>query len=542
MSGKRYKDSNVMVSARQYRNKGEISVYTVLTISVLMLLVVVIFHGIRSFEAKARCFQAAALVTEEVKGDYQPDLFRRYHLLAVDRTYYGRGEAYMEERIKSNLEYNLNSQHSLYSFRVNNADVVETKTLMDDSLYGMKRQIAEYMEQKLPIDVAGELFENFKNKEDQNIDELWNLASEDSANPDLDIESLSHPDKKYLEDIGILDALVAEETENIENLSLDDIIRINQEKNILTDPRQELDSLHKSGVINLVMPDRAGTVSSEKIDLSGVPSASYVKEDKTYELPVFSGIEDIKNLIGLISMNKDMQGFDVEGCSKDDLIGIAYALDSFQSAQDTFYEADNEYHAFEYELEYILMGKSSDAENVSNVANQLVLLRLIPNVLYAFSNKEMKAETTLAAAIILIPIDCEFLIKPVSYVFLACWAYGESIFDVKQLFQGERVAFVKDEKSWNLSLNGLAELALPEKQKETQIGINYAEYMAFLLATMPDSNQKYYRMLDIMELNIQNDIPEFEIENCIYEYQLQFQIEEGGYTWYVDGSGTFIDE
>jgi hypothetical protein len=176
------------------------------------------------------------------------------------------------------------------------------------------------------------------------------------------------------------------------------------------------------------------------------------------------------------------------------------------------------------------------------VANQLLLLRLVPNAAYAFSSKEMKSETTLAATLLLVPINMEALIKPVSYVFLACWAYGESLMDVKSLFQGGYVPITKNAENWQLSLNGIAGLAIQEAGScEEGKGLNYSEYMAFMLAVMPDSEVKYYRMLDIMELNIQEELPAFEIEHCVDEFMVQVQVQEQGYRWYIDGTGSYLE-
>ena len=187
------------------------------------------------------------------------------------------------------------------------------------------------------------------------------------------------------------------------------------------------------------------------------------------------------------------------------------------------------------------MGKASDAENVKAMANRLLVIRLIPNMIFAFTDKEMEMQAETVATIICVPIDMEALIEPLTYVFLACWGYAESIMDVKALFQGERVPVIKSDQTWQLSITNIAALAEQEVPKtsnaqgqdnmedqDASLGLNYSEYMAIMLALMPDSNVKYYRMLDVMELNIQEAVPEFEIEHGIDGFRLQTQLEEHG--------------
>lgn len=523
-------------------NRGQISVFACAMTAAFLTLILVVLLGIRTWEARAKCYQAVDASIDSLKGDYQPDLFRRYHLLAMDQTYYGRGQGYMEERLEEYLDNSLNSEQSLYIFNVEDVAITDTKSLAEDSLTGMKQQIQEYMKQKLPIDVADVLFGNLGQKDTASDvpEDVWNQGA-DLSEEGFSIEMVADPTEENLEEIGILEDIKESGVGDVSSVSVEDLIAMNQEGEFLNDPRKALDTIQQAGILYLVMPDRASTVSGERVNLQGVPSAGYEQDTSTWQMPYFSNVTNIKELTGILSSDSEIQNFNRSNYTMEELYGIAYTMDAFQSAQNVFYQEDEENHVFDYEVEYILEGKSSDSENVTAVANQLIFLRLVPNVSYAFTNQKMKSETTLVATVLLTPIYMEAFIEPVSYVFLACWAYGESLMDVKSLFKGNRVPLVKDEETWQLSLNGIAKLATeqPKGYKEDQ-GLNYSEYLAFLLAVMPNSDRKYYRMLDIMELNIQEDIPEFEIENCIYEFQVQVELQEQGSIWCINGEGSYL--
>ena len=161
------------------RNRGQISVYVCAMLGVFLILLVTILQGIRIWEGKAKCAQAVSGVVDSIKGDYQPDLFRRYHLFALDKTYYGKGEGYLEERAIEYLNYNLNPSQSIYDYQVQEVALTNTVSLTENNLSPFKKQIQEYMELKLPINLLEEILnlsdvESFENQEEF-LTTKWNF-------------------------------------------------------------------------------------------------------------------------------------------------------------------------------------------------------------------------------------------------------------------------------------------------------------------------------------------------------------------------------
>lgn len=547
------------------RNKGQVTVYACGITAVCLILVIAVLQGVRIHEAKSRGYQAVLGAVHSLKGDYQPDLFRRYHIFAIDDTYYGRGEGYMEERAMDYLRTNLNSRQSLYAFDVVECAVVDRHYLVENDCADFKLQITDYMKEKLPVDAAKILFGEFGNgesgdngyeneysKEADVWPEIWSQSRERSAEGGTGIDLDRQVSDQELRELG-MEGILKDRTEDSAPVTVEDLITYNQENHVLEDPRKSLSSLHSKGILYFVMPDKVSDLSTENVNLSNVPSANMHGSGWSYLIPNFTGISGIQNLTNYIKEDQELSSFRQNQIQENELYGIAYAFDSFQGIQNPLYQEDEEYHAFDYELEYILMGKASDAENVKAMANRLLCIRLIPNMIYAFTDKEMEMQAETVATIICVPIDMEALIEPLTYVFLACWGYAESIMDVKALFQGERVPVIKSDQTWQLSITNIAALAEQEVPQTTKaqgqgnmdsqdasLGLNYSEYMAIMLALMPNSNMKYYRMLDVMELNIQESVPEFEIEHGMDEFRLQTQLEEHGATWYLEGAGSYI--
>ena len=69
--------------------------------------------------------------------------------------------------------------------------------------------------------------------------------------------------------------------------------------------------------------------------------------------------------------------------------------------------------------------------------------------------------------------------------------------------------------------------------------MTYEEYL-FLMLALQNTEQLHYRMLDIMQLNIQEDIPEFRIENCVVEFEVQVTIQENDRQWHFQNSEGYL--
>lgn len=527
------------------RNRGQISVYACAMLCVFLMLILTVLQGAGIWEGRAKCNQSVAAAVNSIKGDYQPDLFRRYHILALDKTYYGRGEGYLEERVKEFLEYNLNPERGIYHFNVNEVLLKDTRALTEDELTGYRQQLVDYMKQKLPINVLEALFDKAGDTGTSAEKETLSTELEGmevlSDNGEFSLNELDAPTAERFRLLGLEDTLASQGITDFGNLTLEDLLELNlTEQGLLPNPQDVMKNFGSMDILYIVMPEQAASVSKESVNLEYTPSSGSVSgSQNTGRNGNIQGISDIMDMLSEESFQEALHHLPRE---EEELYGIAYALDSFRHYGDAWNERDTmESHVLECETEYILAGQASDYDNLTEIAEELSLIRFVPNAVYAFGDEEMKEAALLLAALILAPVGLEGAAEPVSYIFLACWAYAESLMDVRCLLQEEYVPFIKNRDTWQLSLNGIQNLASKEPCGcEQSKGMNYEEYLAVLLAIMPEPNRKYYRMLDVTQLNIQESIPGFKIDNCIYEFQLQAEIQEGSYTWYLEGEGSYF--
>lgn len=171
-----------------------------------------------------------------------------------------------------------------------------------------------------------------------------------------------------------------------------------------------------------------------------------------------------------------------------------------------------------YQVEYILGGKNSDRENLKSVAGKLLVIRQGVNMAYLLSDggKRIQVETLALA------IASGFLIPPAAAVIEAalifCWAFAESILDVRELFAGGHVPLIKNSSDWQLSLRNLPNILdkLDSSRKDAGNGMSYEDYLQVLLMAK-GKQDKVLRGMDMIECSVREKgkRPGFQMDHCI---------------------------
>lgn len=178
-----------------------------------------------------------------------------------------------------------------------------------------------------------------------------------------------------------------------------------------------------------------------------------------------------------------------------------------------------------YEWEYMLCGKKSDKENLEAVIGRLVMLRSVINTAAVLSSSE-KRNTAHAAALAVVGFSgMEPLIRFTQTLFLVLWGMAESLVDVAALLQGRKVPLIKTAKDIVLQFPDLYRLSnhvITDKAKRWKKGdghsFGYEEYLLLLMGA--DKKKRNYRMMDLMEWNIQdNEYPQFRLGICVDSFE-----------------------
>lgn len=196
--------------------------------------------------------------------------------------------------------------------------------------------------------------------------------------------------------------------------------------------------------------------------------------------------------------------------------------------------------ALQYELEYILAGKSSDMENLRWVAGRLILLREAANVMYLYSDSTKVSEADVLAwglAIVSLEPSLQPLLK---HSILLAWAYAESVLDVRRLFSGEQVPLLKSRETWRLSLEYMLDYVthLGEKD-EAQDGLTYEDYLRLLLL-LEHEDTKTMRFMDVIEMNMRKleGNESFRMDGCMDAVRAEVSVS-GGFGEYFNLSAQY---
>ncbi len=184
-----------------------------------------------------------------------------------------------------------------------------------------------------------------------------------------------------------------------------------------------------------------------------------------------------------------------------------------------------------YPLEYIIGKNGSDVENLKSVAHRLLLIREGINFVYLLGDGVKRAQAaslaTAISAALLIPM-AESIVE---MVLLACWAYGESILDVRELFAGGRVPLIKTAENWQLELENLAQLLgrLDTDRREDSNGMSYEDYLRVLLY-LENAETQTMKCLDAFELTVRGKEghEKFRMDSCVDALEIAMDVNANG--------------
>ena len=338
-------------------------------------------------------------------------------------------------------EENLIFKRMEYYGLVNSKNTVERiKFLSDDSARTFVEQVSHYMEHKYGLDII---------QEDLSDTDIW--ESQESGAQEYEEEEKQNKD--YLN--GLL-----EENE----------ISLPENNN----PIAYVDNLKQTPILDLVVPEGMN-VSEKEVNSAELPSKRELNQ-------------------GYGDFTDEEKGI----TNTDKLLFGEYILEHF----DTFTDKDG--NVLDYEVEYMIAGKESDRENLKAVVNQLLLLRFVPNYTYLQTSTEKKAEADALALTLCSLFAVPAITEAVSQGIILAWAFGESLVDIRTLFNGGKVPLIKDNDSWQLSLSSLLKLGENGDINDgidNQSGLCYEEYLKILLF-LEKKEGIAMRCLDLIEQNL----------------------------------------
>lgn len=449
----------------KYQAEGSVSIYLALTFTIMLSLILVIVEGARENAVRMKLECAMDLSLSSVFAEYNRPLLKQYDIFFIDTSYGMEGasidrleghlESYLEDNFAMNEEPGIvKNLLELYTEEVN---ITDYSLASDEEGLLIKRQAVSYMKDLYGATYLNELKRQLDSAQKEGLF-TRDVTAERLANQSA-IDSVEIPPKQIGED----------EWEEVE----------------LNNPADAVNSTR--GILSLVID------GEQELSLSGVNLSNYISQRYCNKGSGLSGRED-------------------KG-AMDELIFNEYLLKKCGC-----YTDPKESGALEYQIEYILEGKSNDIENLKAVVNKLLLIRETANVIYLFSDSAKMAEAEALAIAVTSAVAMPELSELVKISLLFAWAYAESVYDVRSLLQGGRIPLLKTGETWHYSLSGMLDFASDTAVEEGTegAGLSYGDYLRVFLA-IEGEREKTFRAMDIIEMDVRKcpGNSYFRLDTCV---------------------------
>lgn len=196
------------------------------------------------------------------------------------------------------------------------------------------------------------------------------------------------------------------------------------------------------------------------------------------------------------------------------------------------YGQEDDKDALRYQIEYLIVGKNNDTENLRSVANRICVLRETANALYLMSDKEKQLEAEVMAELISSALTVPEIAPILKVVIVLGWAFAESVYDVKSLLAGGRIPLIKDAATWHYSLKGALSGELGDSTIEG-IGLSYEDYLRIFMS-FADLDKLTGRAMDMVEADIRmtEKNAKFCLDACYDRVEFDIRMSSGfGYKY-----------
>lgn len=445
------------------KQNGSITIFLALTLVLILSFLFSMVEAARVNGLAELAKRKLALETQSLFGAYNQELWEYYGLLFLDMSY-GTGEPdvrLLEEQLMEE-DYREGNERHFYQMALKDAQVEAFTLATDKEGAEFRRQACEAAKNQLAQSAVKDMesrIEVWNELESQgsDLEEKWKeaLAAEEEAGEYAEAERTEVEMQEAEESGG--------EAEGVE-------IEENKKGEVLPEnPLGYVAQLKKSSLLAVVMEDPA-ELSAKSIDTS-------------------TSLDNRELFCGNMAAE---QGKDV-----DKLWFVQYLNQYFSCKTDN----KEQERVLDYELEYCIVGKDSDAQNLEAVAKKLLQIRESANFVTIMQDSQKQSMAMKMAVAAVGFTGFVPLIKAVQIGILLAWCYIESILDLRCLLSGGKVPLIKDSTQWKSDLFHLRESVFQSTYAEVEEGMVYKEYLQMLLYTTGE-RQLTYRAMDVVEQNI----------------------------------------
>lgn len=515
--------------------KGVITVYVSLIFLLVMSLLAALLETARVYGLRVRLQMASRGGLDSLFSMYSKQLFENYGILMLDESFgYDQPlDDVFKNVIRENMKYDLDQNkgmllgRTLQLFDLDFEDLTITKTIraVDDGGVYFAQSAIDMMKYRVPASAFSSftsilgMYENAEAAQ-QSIEEGggavdsedWN-AYVTTAAPETSPVSESTAASAGSEPSGAASEEGSSESAS-GAVSAQTETPTTTEEVTTIDYNAEADEAVDKSIIGVVKDFLKGNV----LKIYGLKDAAISK-----------GKRNIKESVSK-KHNKDKVSEISEGVMSeavtDFLFGeyvMEYLLD-FQEQKDK--EKKNE-GQLRYEVEYVLIGKDNDKDNLLGVLNRIYGTRVAFNSLAVLTNPQCQKEAATTASAVIGWTGILPLVLGVQWLLLETMALAESVLDMRAIVAGKKIPLYKTPAQWRVRLtNGVQLLTSGAQSIESAGGFDYETYERILLF-FEKNKSKYLRTMDIIEWGMQKVDPGFHMEDCVYAVEVESQASAG---------------
>lgn len=472
--------------------RGSITVFLALILSLIVSLVCTGIESVRMAAARTQILNSVDIGLYSLFGQYDKEILKNYDLFLLDGScgqeqigfadIYDNFSSYMQPVLKQNSQKLSVLQGGFTGYRL----------ITDENGEAFYQQVVRYMKETLGSQGVNLLLNRMKQRKEKT--DKAEEAGKKAENEDV----MHHYDAEMEETNRKNEEAAAEAEKRPDGGTLEDgqVESVSPPKKVVN-PISIIRRIRKMGILELV-----------------IPGNTYVS-DKTIQGN------------GLLSKRRRQEGMAMSNSLKKDnsyssgILFQEYLMDKLGN-----YRKPSS-GGLQYQIEYILGGKTEDIENLKFVANRLLVIREGVNLAFLAGDIGKRAQAgSLATA-----IASAFLIPPATGVIeaalLFCWAFGESVLDVRELFAGGKVPLIKSGGDWQLSLEKLPELleGLDSVRRGSEEGLDYEDYLQILLLSS-GKEKKLMRGMDMVEVAVrEKGRKDFRLDACIVAMEVSVDVE-----------------
>lgn len=474
--------------------KGYLTVYMSFVLAILLSLYLVLLEGTRysTMRLETECITDIGL--NSILAEYHRELFRQYNLLAIDSSY-GTSEGGVE-KVRLHLQ-----EYVTMNCRPRAADLGFVHTLLYKDLLAMYPSKVEITGAVLLTDEDGAVF---RRQAINAIQGDYGLSIVQSVIDWLTVVEVNQLTERNIEEEKReVDEKLAASQSNRKKLS--EVGDQSENKSELTRYSTEaVDRIRRESFLKTVMP--SGFEMSKKAIVEENLIWSRMKKKQVNE----GNVTDSTNT-----------GFSELG---ERVLFDEYLLNYMGNALH-----EKEEGALCYQVEYVICGHSDDCANLTEMAGVLCGLREVANVAYLATDETKQEEAEIAALLVSTALFVPELKDLFKVSILFGWSIAESMYDVRQIFAGNRVPLMKNAATWHYSLEGALLQTMLAEEEGTE-GLSYEDYLRIFLA-VGNLEEITGRAMNIVEADIRgakgNQAFRLDRCYCLVEAQLNMENEFG---------------